>query len=518
MMLNPPPGVTPDATAAIPPAARLSRAAIALIALALLAPFALYFGTVDSIVSIWNSSETFAHGYVILPISLWLIWRRRANFSLYPPKPWAPALILLALLGAGWLAARLGEVQVVSQYTFVAMLPVAALALFGPRLAGSLAFPLLFLLFAVPFGEVFVGPLIQFTADFTVAAVQATGIPVLRSGTRFELPTGNWSVVEACSGVRYLISSITLGCLYAYLTYRSMTRRALFIALSVVVPVIANGLRAYMIVMIGHLSGMELATGVDHLIYGWLFFGLVMFIMFWIGSYWREDTDVPPAAAGASRADAGAPGRIPAMVGCVVALCAVWPAFALYGEHANHNPAKVELAQVAVSWPEAPAFADWKPDYMAPDATLRRSYRQGATPVDLSLLYYRNQDRSKSLISSINRLAGYKDSWHETASTKRTVNLNGVALTVRETVLRSEGRALLVWDWMRIGEHETTSNAVGKLLQAQSKLLLRGDDGAAVMLSSPFDEQPDAARATLLSFLLDNYKHINVALDNAHRH
>ena len=290
MFLKPPPGVIN--ARAIP----ISRQGTALIALALLAPFLLYLGTVRSIVSIWNSSETFAHGYVILPISLWLMWRKRENFSLYPPQPWPPALALLGLLGAGWLAAQLGEVQVVSQYTFVAMFPVAALALFGPRLAGSLTFPLLFLLFAVPFGEIFVAPLIQFTADFTVWAVRATGIPVLRSGTRFELPTGNWSVVEACSGVRYLISSITLGCLYAYLTYRSTLRRALFIGLSVIVPIIANGLRAYMIVMIGHLSGMALATGVDHIIYGWLFFGLVMFVMFWIGSFWREDTVATPAA------------------------------------------------------------------------------------------------------------------------------------------------------------------------------------------------------------------------------
>jgi hypothetical protein len=88
-----------------------------------------------------------------------------------------------------------------------------------------------------------------------------------------------------------------------------------------VVPVIANGLRAYMIVMIGHLSGMALATGVDHLIYGWLFFGLVMFIMFWIGSYWREDTAAAPAAtagrnrhARAAARTAGAGKRIPAMV------------------------------------------------------------------------------------------------------------------------------------------------------------------------------------------------------------
>jgi exosortase A len=523
MFLTPPPGVANVATPAAP---KLGHAAMVLMALAMLAPFALYFGTVHSIVSIWNSSETFAHGYVILPISLWLVWRRRANFSLYPPQPYAPALALLALLGAGWLASQLGEVQVVSQYTFVAMFPVAALALLGPRLAGSLAFPLLFLLFAVPFGEVFVAPLIQFTADFTVAAVRATGIPVLRSGTRFELPSGNWSVVEACSGVRYLISSITLGCLYAYLTYRSMARRFLFIGLAIVVPVIANGLRAYMIVMIGHLSGMALATGVDHLIYGWLFFGLVMFVMFWIGSYWREDTDAPAAAragataprtAAAAAAATSGP-RLMRMAGGVIALCALWPAFALYGAHANHNPAPVQLAQVAVQWPQAPAFADWTPDYMEADAALQRSYARGGVPVTMTLLYYRNQDRSKSLISSINRLAGYKDAWHETASARRTDTVDGNTVTVRETVLRRDGRALLVWDWMRVDGRDTTSAAVGKLLQARSKLLLRGDDGAAVMLSAPFDDNPDAARATLHSFLLDNYKNIKVALDNARQH
>jgi exosortase A len=514
MFLTPPPGVANVATPAAPP---LARSAIVLMALAMLAPFALYFGTVRSIVSIWNSSETFAHGYVILPISLWLIWRRRGNFSIYPPKPYAPALVLLALLGAGWLASQLGEVQVVSQYTFVAMFPVAALALFGPRLAGSLAFPLLFLLFAVPFGEIFVAPLIQFTADFTVAAVRATGIPVLRSGTRFELPTGNWSVVEACSGVRYLISSITLGCLYAYLTYRSMARRVLFIGLAIVVPIIANGLRAYMIVMIGHLSGMELATGVDHLIYGWLFFGLVMFIMFWIGSYWREDTDTPAsAAAGAApRIEAGAPSHIPAMVAGVIVVYALWPAFALYVEHANHNPAPVALAPVAVQWPQAPEFADWQPDYMAPDLALHRSYAHGAAPVAMTLLYYRNQDREKSLISSINRLAGYKDAWHETASAKRTEQTGKGTLTVRETVLRRDNRAILVWDWMRVDSRDTASNPFGKLLQAHSKLLLRGDDGAAVMLSAPFDDNPETARAALRSFLADNFGAIDTALDAA---
>jgi exosortase A len=516
MFLTPPPEVL--GTEAIAP---VSRSRALLIALALLAPFALYFGTVRSIVTVWNSSETFAHGYVILPISLWLIWRRRENFSLYPAQPWAPGLALVALLGAGWLAAQLGEVQVVAQYTFVALFPALALALLGPRLAGSLAFPLLFLLFAVPFGEVFVAPLIQFTADFTVAAVRATGIPVLRSGTRFELPTGSWSVVEACSGIRYLISSITLGCLYAYLTYRSTARRALFIGLSMVVPIVANGLRAYMIVMIGHLSGMALATGVDHLIYGWLFFGLVMFIMFWIGSYWREDTSAPASASAPARAHQaaaaarGAGRNIPAMVCAALAVCALWPALAMLAVRANHNPAPVALGDVAVSWPQVASFADWKPDYMQPDVALTRSYRRDATPVALTLLYYRNQDRSKQLISSLNRLAAYKDSWHETESAQRLETAGGRPLALRETVLRSGSRSLLVWSWMRIGGHDTTSNTIGKFYQAGSKALLRGDDGAALMLSAPFDEHPEAARAALRAFLADNLKAVDAALVRA---
>jgi exosortase A len=515
MFLKPPPEVL--GAAAVAP---ISRTRAALMLLALVAPFALYFGTVRSIITVWNSSETFAHGYVILPISLWLIWRRRENFSLYPPRPWAPGLALVALLGAGWLAAQLGEVQVVSQYTFVALFPAIALTLFGPRLAGSLAFPLLFLLFAVPFGEVFVAPLIQFTADFTVAAVRATGIPVLRSGTRFELPTGNWSVVEACSGIRYLISSITLGCLYAYLTYRSTLRRAMFVGLSVVVPIVANGLRAYMIVMIGHLSGMALATGVDHLIYGWLFFGLVMFIMFWIGSYWREDTAPASAAAtaGAPLApiiDRGTGRHIPAMAGCVLAVCALWPALAWQGERVNHNPAPVELKELAVGWPQVAPFADWKPHYMEPDAALSRSYLRDTTPVALTILYYRNQDRSKSLISSMNRMAGYKDAWHETEGAQRQETAGGRPLALRESVLRDGGKSLLVWSWMRIGGHETTSNTIGKFYQAGSKALLRGDDGAAIMLSAPFEENPELARTALRAFLADNLKAVDTALAHA---
>jgi exosortase A len=516
MLLTPPPDML--ATPSVQPN-RISGATVLAIALALLAPFALYFGTARSIVSIWNSSETFAHGYIILPISLWLIWRRRDNFAALPPTPYWPALALLAIAGAAWLLARMGEVQVVQQYAFVAMLPLIALGVLGRRLAASLAFPLLFLLFAVPFGEIFIDPLIQFTADFTVRAVQLTGIPVLRNGTRFEIPSGSWSVVEACSGVRYLISSVTIGCLYAYLTYRTTMRRALFIAFSIVVPVIANGLRAYMIVMIGHLSSMKLATGVDHLIYGWLFFGLVMFLMFWIGNYWREDQAATPAPAVPAIGAVTASRSGAAIALALVAMSALWPALALVNERANHNPRPVALSPVAINWTPAPAFSSWVPRFMAPDAGFNGVYQsQAGTPVAMTVLYYRNQSNSKALISSVNRLTGEKDAYHESSSSLRTEAPGGRQLVLRETVVQGQSANLLVWHWMWIDGRVTAKNYVGKLWQAEDKLRLRGDDGAAVMLSAPYGDKPDEARASLRAFLAAHADAIDAALAATRQH
>ena len=496
-------------------AARLSVPNVAIIVAALLAPLLLYWSTATSIVSVWNSSDTFAHGYAIAPISLWLVWRRREVFARLPVAPWWPALGLLALCGAGWLVARAGEVQVVMQYAFVAMFPAMALAVLGRQLASALAFPLLFLLFAVPFGEAFVQPLINFTADFTVALVQATGIPVLRNGTLFELPTGHWSVVEACSGVRYLISSITLGCLYAYLSYRSVKRRALFIAMSIVVPIVANGLRAYMIVMIGHLSGMELATGVDHLIYGWLFFGLVMFVMFWIGSYWREDDALPVAAKagpGAAAAVSGPARPVAAAAIAAVLVCAMWPALAALSDKAAYNAAPVQLdgSRLASSPTGAPA---WSPEYLAPDATLKGAYTAAGSRVDLNVLYYRNQGPQKRLISSVNRVDQRDEGFQHVASSGRVEEIGGQSLALRETRVKGPQGNYLVWHWNWIDGRFIANDYLGKLRQASAKLMMHGDDGAALMIATPVGEQPEAARAALRAFLQTNLAPLQATLE-----
>ncbi|WP_019140776.1 exosortase A [Noviherbaspirillum massiliense] len=483
------------------------------LAVALLAPLTIYLDTARSIVSIWNSSETFVHGYVIAPISLWLVWRRREELMQLPLKPCWPALVFLAAAGFGWLMAELANVQVVRQYMLVAMLPLIVLAVAGMKVARTLAFPLFFLLLAVPFGEIFIDPLIRFTADFTVAALQWTGIPVLRNGSHFEIPTGSWSVVEACSGVRYLISSFTLGCLYAYLNYRSRLRRAAFVLLSIVVPIIANGVRAYLIVMIGHLSGNRLAAGVDHLIYGWVFFGIVMFLMFWLGSFWREDEAVPPAPRTHA---ASASVRMPSIAGAAIAsiaFLAFWPWYAGMVDRASFNPATPSLSSFAPEWKEAKPFTDWKPGFMPSNMELRRFFERGQEHVGVSVMFYRNQRPDAQLISSSNRFVPEGEQrWLHAATVGRIESVAGHELALREARISAGSSQLLVWSWYWIDGRFTASDYVGKLLQAKEKLLLRGDDGAALFLFAPYTYSPEEARAAMRSFLAGHLQPLEAAL------
>jgi exosortase A len=274
--------------------------------------FVVYWPTSASMVAIWNRSETFTHGFLVVPAVLWFIWTSRTELAATEVKPWWPGLIALAGAGFIWLVGGLASALAPTQWAMVLMVPFAVLALFGWGWLRVLAFPLAFLFFAVPFGEAFVPTLIDWTADFTVAAVKASGVPVFREGTFFVTPGGRWSVVEACSGIRYLIASLLVGVLYAWTVYRSPVRRVLFIGLSIVVPIVANWFRAYLIVMIGHLSDNRIAVGVDHILYGWVFFGIVIGLMFWIGSFWREDgrdaapSGLPTAAAALPNSDRAA--------------------------------------------------------------------------------------------------------------------------------------------------------------------------------------------------------------------
>ena len=496
------------------------RLALPLVVLAIVGILVVHFPTVESIVAIWWRSETFAHGFLIVPIVLALIWRRRRVLAALTPAPDWLGLAVLACAGAAWLVADAGEVLVGKQLALVAMLWGCVIAVLGRAVARAIFFPLAFLLLGVPMGEALIPPLMVWTADFTVTALQLSGIPVFREGMYFSIPSGDWSIVEGCSGVRYLIASFTVGVLFAYLSYRRTWKRLLFAASSIIVPIVANGFRAYLIVMIAHLSDNKLAHGIDHFIYGWVFFGIVMLLLFWIGSFWRDADADSPAAVTRTERSAIPPDRTRLAGYAVVALAisAAWPAYAAYLDRADGagGPGTLTLSAPAGAggWMIDPEpLTDWRPHYDPASATVFQVYRKGDRRVALHLGYYRHQRRGAQLISSWNIMVVQKHPvWNNLEERRVPDALGPGTLEVRETRLRSPQQRLLVWDWFRVGGHEVVNPYLAKWMLAWRKLTNRGDDGTAIILAAPYDDPTRPPAVTLREFALDMKPSIDAAL------
>ena len=473
-----------------------------------------HWETAASMAQVWWRSETFAHGMVVYPISLWLIWRKRASLQQLAPASSLWVAVPLAAAGFAWLVGDLGGVQAASQFSLVAMIVLTTWLMLGTRIAYAIAFPLSFTFLAVPVGDFLLPILIEHTADFTVAALRLSGIPVYREGNNFVIPSGTWSVVETCSGLRYLIASIMLGTLYAYLTYRSPLRRVFFVGLSIVVPIVANWLRAYMIVMIGHLSSMKLAVGVDHLIYGWIFFGFVMLIMFWIGSFWREDIGGDGSVL--LPAQPGSQHRPLIAASFVAVIAAAAPSYSTYLRDSPVGP-EVRLATPSGhnGWQAIDAAAEFRPHFFGARASIERIYEREGTRVGVFIGYYARERDGSEMISFNNTIVPSRDrSWIQ--RDQRLVSA-GPGLDTVQTQLRSPAMELTVWHWYWAGSRWTADPRVVKFRQAMEALLQRGDDAAIVVLYARAERKSEESTRVLRAFAEDMSTPFAASLEQARR-
>jgi exosortase A len=478
-----------------------------------------------------NPPPAWRHGFLIVPAVGYLLWRRMPGLAETSVQPSPRALPLFAALVLCWLLGYLTGVLLVQQVALVMMLQSAFLVLWGREATRLVAFPLFYLFFAVPVGSFLVPPLQDFTARFVVQFLAWTGIPVYSDGWIIQIPAGNFYVAEACAGVRFLISSTALGFLGAYLFYRQFWRRALFVGLSVLIPVIANGFRAYGIVMLGHVAGMEAAAGTDHVVYGFVFLTLVMACLLGLGITFRErgaaQGDAPGApGAVAPAAERGRAARLRAGA-ALLGLIALALAGRLYGDHITRpvpGPAAVALSppRLPAPWmPVASASADWRPRFPGHRAELLQHFSDGARTVHLYMAYYDRQRQGAEVVSDVNKFtdsAGRR--WRNVARhpaeraerAERASEGAPVAVQVRRMTLR--GRRLLVWSWYWVDGRFTSNPYVAKLLEAKVKLFGGENAAAAISVATAYGELTAGAETTLRAFV-QNLDRLRRVLEDA---
>lgn len=483
--------------------------------LSMLLVLALYRETVASLIAIWTSSATFAHGMLIPPVSIWLIWRQRSRWQALPCTPLPALLPVILAAGLIWLCAAFASAPVLRQFALIGMLVTIAILWQGWPRARIQAFPLIFFFFAVPFGEFLTPSLVEVTTRFTVMALDLTGIPVLRENNMLSLPSGDWSVQEACSGLRYLIATLAVASLYAYLGLQSRMRRSCFMLVALLLPILANGLRAVAIILLGHYTDMRWATGVDHLLYGWLFFALLLLLLFGIGARWRQLA--PPTSY---KAQHPAPAGIRARAAlCNLVLLAtsvtIWPAMA-YWLPQNDNRDLHRL-----SWRPPAAPPTWQ--VMQPQAHVVGSlpavstrvaakYTRDGHSIQLELLAVSSSDAVEAP-PAIDVAMG--DHWQLLQTTARSLQFKNASLQLQEMLEQNGRQSQYVLQWYRM--HGKNYAALWQLRLQQLLNRLRGQSALAfrIRLCSGKNGANTTSASAMYDFLGALYLPLLRELDHA---
>ncbi len=266
----------------IPSAWRAPLAALAAAWLALLLATAQSWG---EMLHQWWNIDTYNHLLLVPFIIGWLAAIRARDLAVITPKPFAPGLLLVAAALGLWWVGRASGINLVAHAGAVGALQAALVSVLGLRAALLLALPLAMGAFLVPFGDEII-PALQFiTADIAIALTGWSGVPARIDGIYIDTPAGLFIVAEACSGVKFLIAMVTLGVLVCFTRFESWPRRAAFLAACIIVPILANGARAWATIYVAQHIGAEAATGFDHIVYGWVFFAIVVAAL--LGVAWR---------------------------------------------------------------------------------------------------------------------------------------------------------------------------------------------------------------------------------------
>jgi exosortase len=252
----------------------------------LMACFAyLYQHVIAKLVHDWYIDDNYSHGFLIVPIALYFVWERRAKLKAASRASsyWGIVIVLVSM--ASLLAGVLGSELFLTRISILGTMAGAVLYLYGWNHLKILLLPIAFLLLMIPIPAIIFNqiafPLQLLASRFGEIALMACQIPVLREGNVINLANTSLEVAEACSGIRSLISLLTLGIIYGYFTDSRIWVRLVLAIGTIPIAIAANGIRVAGTGIAAHYYGREAAKGFFHSFSGWIIF-IAAFIMMFI--------------------------------------------------------------------------------------------------------------------------------------------------------------------------------------------------------------------------------------------
>jgi len=472
---------------------------IILISVIILCMFFAFNSSFIKLIDIWQSSNTYGHGFLILPIVLWLINRNKHLLAQIDAEPSLLALCLVGLTSFLWFISVLSYINVLEQFALFSLFIVLAWAFFGWKIVLSLKFPLAFLYLSIPVGDFLVPYLQLITADISVYMIQVLGIPVFRDGMYIQIPNGNFLVAEACSGIRFLISTITIGVLYSYLSFSKLYKQVLFVVLCCVVAIVGNGLRAFLMILIGHLSNMQAAVGFDHFVYGGVFFAIILSVLFVIGHFMSDPLSEMEKPA--VKSNKLAIQKLPSLVFIIITLLLllIGPTLKInyesYIDSLASNQVNKSLEQPPTNANAITKFNNnWMPSFPDADAIYTSPLVSPLTSntVDVFVAKYNFETDSKEIISFRNRLFD-TDFWSikSISSAEVSTTDDKVIPYISLVIVNMQGEERKVRVIYKVNGILSANKIQFKLLQLMNKIMMTDFGGEVIVLSSVDKQEAD---------------------------
>jgi len=243
----------------------------------------LYRGVLAYLVLDWWNDPNFSHGFFVPIFSGYVIWRERTRLAALTSKPRLSGIFIIAAALAMLIVGLLGAELFLSRSSLLFLLAGLVVYLMGWDYFRAILFPWAVLFLMIPIPELIMNnitlPLQFLASDLASSLLTFFGVPVLKEGNVIQLSTMSLEVVEACSGIRSLVSLGTLAVIYGYFLEPKVWLRVLLLVAAIPIAVLANGLRIMGTGLTGVYWSPDKAQGFFHEFSGWVIFLISLVIL-----------------------------------------------------------------------------------------------------------------------------------------------------------------------------------------------------------------------------------------------